>query len=73
VVLAPIGIAYLAIGLIAPSPDIYVSYLLYAGLIATAVSLAYRRSWWVLAMPPVSIAAFVLMLQTGVALRGWSG
>ncbi len=73
VVLGPIGLAYLAIGLIAPSPDVYVSYLLYAGLITTAVSLAYRRSWWVVAMPPVSVAAFMLMVQAGVALRGWSG
>ena len=73
VVLAPVGIAYLAIGLVAPSPDVYVSYLLYDGLITTAVSLAYRRSWWVVAMPPVSVAAFVLMVQAGAAFRGWSG
>jgi hypothetical protein len=73
VLLAPIGIFYLAMGLIAPVPDVFVSYLLYVGVVTIAVALSRRRSWWVAIMPPAALGLLLVMVQVGVALRDWSG
>ncbi len=72
--MVPMGVAYLIFpNLVAPAPDIYVGYVLYAALVASTVTLARRGSWWIAAMPFVSIGLFLLLVQAGVHLRGWSG
>lgn len=72
--MVPLGLAYL-IGphIIAPYPDIYISYLLYAVLVTVTMVLARRRSWWIAAIPFVSTGLFLLMVQIGVAYRDWGG
>lgn len=72
--MVPLGVAFL-IGphIIAPYPDIYVSYLLYIVLVTVTMVLARRRSWWIAAVPFVSTGLFVLMVQIGVAYRDWGG
>jgi len=72
--MAPLGVAYLVgANLFAPAPDIYVSYAIYAVLVTGTIALARRRSWWIAAMPFVSIGVFMLMVQAGVHYRDWSG
>lgn len=73
VLLAPIGLMYFTTGLVAPFPDVFLAYALYAALVTAAVFLARRRSWWVLAVPPVAAGLWFLMLWLGETLRGWSG
>lgn len=71
--MVPLGFAYLSAGLVAPFPDVVVSYVLYMVLVATTIRLARQRSWWVAAMPFVSAGLFFLMIQLGATWRGWSG
>ena len=70
--MAPIGFFYLTTGLVAPYPDLFGAYALFAGFVAAAVWLARRRSWWVLAVPPAAAGSWFLMLLLGEALLGWS-
>ena len=72
--MVPLGGVYL-VGphIVAPYPDIYVSYLLYVVLVTVTMVLARRRSWWIAAMPFVSTGLFLLMVQIGVAYRDWGG
>ena len=70
--MVPVGIAYNATGLVAPMPDLAGAYLLFALLITATVWLAVRRSWWVVAMPFISIGLFVLMLWLGERFLDWS-
>lgn len=72
--MVPLGFAFLvAPHIIAPFPDIYVSYLVYAVLVTITVVLARRRTWWIVVMPFVSMGLFVLMVAIGVAYRDWGG
>ncbi len=70
--MVPIGFFYLTTGLVAPAPDVFLAYALFAVLVTTAVLLARRRSWWVLAVPPVSAGLWFLLLWVGESLWGWS-
>ncbi len=70
--LAPIGFFYLLTGLVAPAPDLFGAYALYAAFVAAAVWLSRRRSWWVLAVPPAAAGAWFLMLHLGETFWGWS-
>lgn len=72
VLMAPIGFFYLTTGLVAPAPDVFGAYALFGLLVAVAVHLARRRSWWVLAVPPASAGLWFLMLWLGESLLGWS-
>ena len=66
--MAPVGFAYLTTGLVAPVPDLFGAYVLFAVLLTATVWLAVRRSWWVVAMPFVSAGLWVLMLWLGDGL-----
>lgn len=70
--MVPVGFAYLATGLVAPAPDLLGAYALFAVLLTATVRLAVRRSWWVVAMPLLSVGFFVLMLQLGERFLDWS-
>lgn len=70
--MAPIGFFYLTTGLVAPYPDLFGAYALFAGFVTAAVWLARRRSWWVLVVPPAAAGSWFLMLLLGEALLGWS-
>jgi hypothetical protein len=72
VLMAPIGFFYLTTGLVAPAPDVFGAYAVFGLLVAVAVHLARRRSWWVLTVPPVSVALWFLMLWVGESVLGWS-
>jgi len=72
VLMVPIGFAYLATGLFAPSPDVYGAYALFAFLLGGAVWLARRRSWWVVAVPLVSVGIWPLMVWAGETYLDWS-
>lgn len=70
--MAPIGFFYISTGLVAPAPDLFGAYALFAVLVAVMVALARRRSWWVLTMPVVAAGAWFLMLWLGETFWGWS-
>lgn len=70
--MVPIGFAYLSTGLIAPSPDVFGAYVLYAVLLGGAVWLARRGSWWVVAVPIVSVGIWPLMVWAGESYLDWS-
>lgn len=70
--MVPIGFMYLTTGLVAPAPDVFGVYVLFAVLVVVAVRLARRHSWWVLAVPVASAALWFLVLLAGAQLRGWS-
>jgi len=70
--MAPIGFVYLVTGLVAPVPDVYGAYAIFALLLGGAVWLARRRSWWVVAMPIVSAAIWPLMIWAGESFLDWS-
>ena len=72
VLMVPIGFVYLVTGLIAPSPDVFGAYVLFALLLGGAVWLARRRSWWVVAIPIVSIGIWPLMAWAGETYLDWS-
>lgn len=71
--MVPIGFAYLATGLVAPMPDVIIAYALYALLLGSAVWLARRRSWWVVAVPFLSAGLWPLMVWAGETFLDWSG
>jgi hypothetical protein len=73
VLMVPVGLAYLATGLVASGADLLGAYALFAVLLAATVWLAVRRSWWVVAMPFVSAGFFALMLRLGGRFLDWSG
>jgi hypothetical protein len=69
-----LGVAFvIGPNIIAPYPDIFVSYVLYAALVAVTVALARRQSWWIAAMPPIALGTFLLMVQIGATFRDWGG
>ena len=70
--MAPIGVAYLSTGLVAPSPDVLGAYALFGLLLGGAVWLARRRSWWVIAVPIVSAGIWPLMVWAGETYLNWS-
>ncbi len=70
--MAPIGVVYLVTGLVAPVPDVYGAYTIFALLLGGAVWLARRRSWWVVAMPIVSAGIWPLMIWAGETYLDWS-
>ncbi len=70
--MAPIGLVYLVTGLVAPVPDVYGAYTIFALLLGGAVWLARRRSWWVVAMPIVSAGIWPLMIWAGETYLDWS-
>lgn len=72
--MVPLGVAFIVgPNLIAPYPDIYLSYLLFAVLVAVTIVFARRQSWWVASMPVASAGVFLLMVQLGGAYRDWGG
>lgn len=70
--MVPIGFAYLSAGLVAPAPDVFGAYALFALLLGGALWLARRGSWWVVAVPIVSVAIWPLMLWAGETYLNWS-
>lgn len=72
VLMVPIGFVYLVTGLVAPWPDVIGAYVLFALLLLAAVSLARRESWWVVAVPFVSVGMWPLMLWAGETYLNWS-
>jgi hypothetical protein len=69
-----LGVAFvIGPNIIAPYPDIFVSYALYAVLVAVTVALARRQSAWIAALPPITLGIFVLMVQIGETFRDWGG
>ena len=70
--MVPIGFAYLVTGLVAPAPDVFGAYVLFALLLGGAVWLARRRSWWVVAVPIVSAGMWPLMVWAGETYLDWS-
>jgi hypothetical protein len=71
--MVPVGFGYLATGLVASGADLLGAYALFAMLLTAAVWLAVKRSWWVVAMPFVSVGFLVLMLWFGGRFLDWSG
>lgn len=71
VLMLPIGFQYLVSGLVVPTPDLFGMYALYAALLAGAAALTRRRSWWVLAVPPVASALWFLLIWLGGRYLGW--
>lgn len=72
VLMVPIGFGYLATGLVAPFPDVYAAYALFTFLLGGAVWLTHRRSWWVVAVPIVSVGLWSLMFWAGDTYLDWS-
>lgn len=70
--MVPVGFMYLTTGLVAPAPDVFGVYALFAALVVVAVRLAQRRSLWVLAVPAASAALWFLVLLAGGELLDWS-
>lgn len=70
--MVPIGLVYLTTGLIAPTPDLFGVYLVFALLLAAAVWLAQRGSRWVVAVPIVSAALWPLVVWAGESYLDWS-
>lgn len=70
--MVPVGFMYLTTGLVAPAPDVFGVYALFAALVVIAVRLARRHSWWVLAVPAASAALWFLVLLAGGELLDWS-
>ena len=71
VLMLPVGFQYLLSGLVVPSPDIFGMYALFGLLLAGAALLARRRSWWVLALPPLSAGLWFLLITIGGRFWGW--
>lgn len=70
--MVPIGFTYFVTGLVAPTPDVYGAYTIFALLLGGAVWLARRRSWWVVAVPIVSAGIWPLMVWAGETYLNWS-
>lgn len=70
--MAPVGFFYLSTGLVAPAPDVFGAYALFAVLVGVAVLLARRRSRWVIAVPVAAAGLWFAMLWLGEAVLGWS-
>jgi hypothetical protein len=68
---APVGVVYLTTGLVAPVPDLFGVYAVFAALAVLAVRLARRRSWWVLVVPAVSAGLWFLLMWLGETYLGW--
>jgi hypothetical protein len=71
--MAPVGFFYAVSGLVVPGPWLYLMWLLYLGLLATAGWLARRRSYLVLAVPVVGALAWWSLVSLGDAYWGWTG
>jgi len=67
----PVGFQYLVSGLVVPAPDLYGMYALFALLLAGTAILARRRSWWVLAVPPLAAGLWFLLISIGGQYFGW--
>lgn len=70
--MVPVGFFYFVTGLVAPAPDVFGAYALFGFLVLATVLLARRRSWWALAMPPVSAGLWFLMLWLGETYLDWA-
>lgn len=69
--LVPVGILYLASGLVVPLPWLAGMYALFAALVAAAV--AFRdRPWRVLAVPLVGVLLWGGIVSAGEALFDWT-
>lgn len=69
--LVPVGILYLASGLVVPLPWTAVVWVLGLAFAAFAVA-SRRRPGVVLAVPPVAVAAWAAVVSAGSALFGWT-
>lgn len=67
----PVGFLYLMSGLVVPAPDLFAMYALFAALFAGAALLSRRRSWWALAVPPLSVGLWFLLITIGGRFWGW--
>jgi len=67
----PVGFLYLMSGLVVPTPDLFGMYALFGLLLAGAALLARRRSWWVLAVPPLASGLWFLLISLGGEYLGW--
>lgn len=72
VLMIPIGVLYFSTGLVAPSPDVFGAYAVFATLLGGASWLARRRSWWIVAVPVVSVGVWLLMVWAGETFLDWS-
>ncbi|MEO7980294.1 MAG: hypothetical protein ABI807_05325 [Sporichthyaceae bacterium] len=67
----PVGLQYLLSGLVVPTPDLFGMYAVFAIQLAAAAVLAGRRSWWVLAVPPIAAALWFLLISLGSHYLAW--
>ena len=67
----PVAWWRLVTGLVAPVPDLFGVYAVFPALAVLVVRLGRRRSWWVLAVPPVTAELWFLLMWIGEAPLGW--
>ena len=69
--LVPVGILYLASGLVVPLPWLAGMYVLFAGLVAVAVG-SRDRPWRVLGVPLAGVVLWGAIVSAGEALLDWT-
>jgi hypothetical protein len=67
-----VGLLYVSSGLVAPLWAVVLLLVLWAAQLVACGLLLRRRSWWVLAVPVVALALWVLLINAGSALLGWT-
>lgn len=66
------GYLYLVSGLIAPGWAVIGLLVVWLALTVIGVRLALRRSYWMLLIPVIAVATWVLTMWAGGALLGWT-
>jgi hypothetical protein len=67
-----VGYFYLAGGLVIPGAVLIPLWIFWAALAALLGYLAFRRSFWTLAVPIVAAVVFVLAIVVGEQVFGWT-
>lgn len=70
--LVPVGLFYLASGLVVPLPWLVLLWVVFLALVAAAVVLVRRHSWWVPVVPAVGAAVWWLTITLGERFGGWT-
>lgn len=71
VLLAPVGVMYIASGLVVPAPMIPVMWIVWLAFVGLAIW-QRQRPWVVLATPFAAAAAWFAILSVGEAAFGWT-
>ena len=69
--LVPVGLLYLASGLVVPLPWLAGMYALFLGLVVVAVA-SRERPWRVLAVPAAGVLLWGAIVSAGEALFDWT-